>query len=91
VINAVFALLASVQSFVFFFDSISYTRRRKLAATSLPLVERAYVRGDLFSAVSASCVSIERLLNLARIRLHEHHQKIKELWNGVVPIFETTS
>jgi hypothetical protein len=44
-------------------------------------IERAYVRGDLFSAVSAACVSIERLLNLARISLHKHHTKIKGLWS----------
>jgi hypothetical protein len=43
-------------------------------------IERAYVRGDLFSALSAACVSIERLLNLARISLHKHHPKIKKLW-----------
>jgi hypothetical protein len=43
-------------------------------------IEKAYVRGELFSAVSAACVSIERLLNDARIKLHKHNTKIKELW-----------
>lgn len=43
-------------------------------------IERAYVRGDLFSALSAACVSMERLLNLARIKLHKHHARIKSLW-----------
>jgi hypothetical protein len=43
-------------------------------------IERSYVRGDLFSALSAACVSTERLLNLARIQLHRHHAVIKELW-----------
>jgi hypothetical protein len=44
-------------------------------------IERSYVLGMLFSAVSASCVTIERLLNLARIHLHKHHPVIKALWN----------
>lgn len=43
-------------------------------------IERAYVVGMFFSAVSASCVTIERLLNIARIELHPYHQKIKKLW-----------
>jgi hypothetical protein len=43
-------------------------------------IERAYVRGDLFSALSAACVSMERMLNLARINLHKHHPKLKSLW-----------
>ena len=43
-------------------------------------IERAYVRGLYFSAVSSGCVAIERMLNLARIELHHHHPKIKELW-----------
>jgi len=43
-------------------------------------IEKTYVRGELFSAVSAACVSIERLLNLARIKLHKHNSKIKKLW-----------
>jgi hypothetical protein len=44
-------------------------------------IERAYVLGMFFSAVSASCVSIERMLNLARIELNIHHpKKIKKLW-----------
>jgi hypothetical protein len=44
-------------------------------------IERGYVLGMMFSAVSASCVTIERVLNLARIQLHKHHAKIKDLWN----------
>src|SRR5262245_2038669 len=44
-------------------------------------IERSYVLGMMFSAVSASCVAIERVLNLARIQLHKHHAKIKDLWN----------
>ncbi len=44
-------------------------------------IERTYVRGDLFSAISAACVSTERLLNIARIRLHKYHPRIKRLWN----------
>jgi hypothetical protein len=43
-------------------------------------IERSYVRGDLFSALSAACVSLERLLNLARIKLHKHHPRINPLW-----------
>jgi hypothetical protein len=47
-------------------------------------IERSYVRGGLFSALSAACVSLERLLNLARMKLHRHHHpKIKALWNKV--------
>jgi len=36
-------------------------------------IERAYVFGFYFSALSAACVSIERTLNLLRIRLHPFH------------------
>jgi hypothetical protein len=43
-------------------------------------IEQSYVIGNDFSAASASCVVIERLLNRARIDLHEHHKVIKELW-----------
>jgi hypothetical protein len=43
-------------------------------------IERSYVLGNRFSALSASCASIERLLNLARIQLHKHHPVIKDLW-----------
>jgi hypothetical protein len=43
-------------------------------------IERAYVLGNLFSALSASSASIERLLNLARIQLHKYHPIIKHLW-----------
>lgn len=44
-------------------------------------IEHSYVLGLFFSALSASCAAIERLLNLARIELHRHHTKIKSLWN----------
>jgi hypothetical protein len=45
-------------------------------------IERAYVLGQFFSALSASVVTIERLLNTARMELHQHvANKIKELWN----------
>lgn len=44
-------------------------------------IEAAYVRSDFFSAVSAACVTIERLLNLSRMELHKYHSVIKELWN----------
>jgi hypothetical protein len=44
-------------------------------------IDRAYVLGMFFSATSAACVSLERMLNLARIELHLHHpKKIKDLW-----------
>jgi hypothetical protein len=44
-------------------------------------IERSYVMGLFFSALSASVVSIERMLNTARIRLHEHSlPKLKNLW-----------
>jgi len=43
-------------------------------------IEQSYVTGSDFSALSASCVVIERLLNQARIALHEHHKKDKKLW-----------
>jgi hypothetical protein len=42
-------------------------------------IEQSYVIGNDFSALSASCVVIERLLNQARIALHKHHSVIKEL------------
>jgi hypothetical protein len=49
--------------------------------TVIDEIERTYVLGLLFSALSAAVVTIERVLNEARIRLHEHvTQKIKELW-----------
>jgi hypothetical protein len=44
-------------------------------------IERSYVLGMMFSAVSTSCVAIERVSNLARIQLHKHHTPIKGLWN----------
>jgi hypothetical protein len=44
-------------------------------------IERTYVIGLLFSSLSAAVVTIERVLNEARIRLHEHVKPIiKELW-----------
>jgi hypothetical protein len=44
-------------------------------------IERDYVLGQFFSALSASVVTIERLLNTARMELHQHAApKIKELW-----------
>ena len=43
-------------------------------------IDYTYVHGVFFSTVSASCVTIERVLNLARISLHPHCPKIKELW-----------
>jgi hypothetical protein len=44
-------------------------------------IERAYVLGQFFSALSASVVTIERLLNTARIELHQHvSTRIKDLW-----------
>jgi hypothetical protein len=46
-------------------------------------IEQSYVIGNDFSAISASCVVIERLLNQARIALHKHHKDkaVKKLWN----------
>ncbi len=46
-------------------------------------IEQSYVIGNDFSALSASCVVIERLLNKARIDLHKHHKDkaVKKLWN----------
>jgi hypothetical protein len=45
-------------------------------------IEDAYVGGLYFAALSAACVSLERLLNLARIELHPFHpsEKTKRLW-----------
>ncbi len=43
-------------------------------------IEQSYVIGNDFSALSASCVVIEGLLNKARIDLHKHHKPIKRLW-----------
>ena len=44
-------------------------------------IERSYVCGAFFSAVSASVVTIERILNVTRMELHPHvSPKIKELW-----------
>lgn len=45
-------------------------------------IEKSYVLGLFFSALSAACVATERMLNLARIQLHPHQSpKIKELWD----------
>jgi hypothetical protein len=44
-------------------------------------IERSYVLGHRFAALAASCAGIERVLNLARIRLHKHHRPIKRLWS----------
>jgi len=45
-------------------------------------IERAFVLGLFFSALSGAVVTIERMLNTARIRLHEHvSPKAKQLWN----------
>ena len=46
-------------------------------------IEQSYVIGNDFSALSASCVVIERLLNQVRIALHRHHKDkvVKKLWN----------
>jgi hypothetical protein len=46
-------------------------------------IEQSYVIGNDFSALSASCVVIERLLNRARFDLHKHHKDkvVKKLWN----------
>jgi hypothetical protein len=43
-------------------------------------IDQSYVIGNDFSALSASCVVIERLLNQARISLHKYHTVIKKLW-----------
>lgn len=50
-------------------------------------IETAYVRGEFFFAVSAACVTIERLLNFARIELQKYHPVRKELW-GKGPLNE---
>lgn len=46
-------------------------------------IEQSYVIGNDFSALSASCVVIERLLNKARMDLHKYHKDkvVKGLWN----------
>jgi hypothetical protein len=43
-------------------------------------IDYTYVHGVFFSTVSASCVTIERVLNLTRLSLHPHCAKIKDLW-----------
>jgi hypothetical protein len=44
-------------------------------------IDYTYVQGVFFSTVSAACVTIERLLNRARIELHPHvSPKIGSLW-----------
>ena len=51
-------------------------------------IERAFVLGQFFAAVAASVVSVERMLNDARIRLHQHASpKLKDLW-GKGPLNE---
>lgn len=42
-------------------------------------IEQSYVIGNDFSALSASCVVIERLLTQARIAFHKHHNVINKL------------
>lgn len=44
-------------------------------------IEYSYVVGVFFATVSASCVTLERLLNLTRMELHQYHKPIKELWD----------
>jgi hypothetical protein len=45
-------------------------------------IERTYVLGAFFSTLSASVVTVERVLNMARIELHKLvSPKIGELWN----------
>jgi hypothetical protein len=44
-------------------------------------IEVAYVTRNDFAALTAACVSIERLLNIARIELHRYLPPIKKLWN----------
>lgn len=43
-------------------------------------IEYSYVVGVFFATVSASCVTTERLLNTARMELHQYHTPIKQLW-----------
>lgn len=44
-------------------------------------IERTFVLGQYFAALAASVVTIERMLNEARIRLHHHSRpKLKQLW-----------
>lgn len=44
-------------------------------------IERTYVLGHAFSSLAASVVAIERMLNEARIKLHNHEsRKLKHLW-----------
>jgi hypothetical protein len=49
-------------------------------------IERAYVFGFYFSALSAACVSIERTLNLLRINLHPFHPGTAAEIEGLGPI-----
>ncbi|MBV8519309.1 MAG: hypothetical protein JO197_18085 [Acidobacteria bacterium] len=49
-------------------------------------IERAYVFGLYFSALSAACVSIERTLNLLRIKLHPFHPGTATEIEGLGPI-----
>jgi hypothetical protein len=49
-------------------------------------IERTYVFGFYFSALSAACVSIERTLNLLRINLHPFHPGTAAEIEGLGPI-----
>lgn len=49
-------------------------------------IERAYVLGLYFSALSAACVTIERLLNFLRIKLHQFHPGTVAEIDGFGPI-----
>ncbi|MBN2181926.1 MAG: hypothetical protein JW715_08415 [Sedimentisphaerales bacterium] len=55
-------------------------------------IEQSYVIGNDFSAISASCVVIERLLNKARIELRKHHKVTKKLkvrgWNKSINVLK---
>lgn len=53
--------------------------------TIIDELEISYVAGLYFSALSTACVSLERLLNLARAELHPFHPTIKTLY-GKGPI-----
>ena len=49
-------------------------------------IERTYVFGLYFSALSAACVSIERALNLLRMKLHPFHPGTLPEIEGLGPI-----
>jgi hypothetical protein len=50
-------------------------------------IEKTYVLGLDFCALASACVAIERTLNLARIKLHKHHPKLKDHIRGIVTTF----